>query len=207
MQNFRVSTNLIPRAFHLKMGGEKPWERGWVSTFPRPPAYKQEVILVLLLTETKLLCRLSFYCWSFFLVGFYNHKGCHIHSVVIQTITSIWRENVFGYYSFVRGHCLFREANSSPGAKLKDRKKTVYVASQLRAESLPVSTSGWVSELGRRKWDGWKLFQICARHPGANSTKLGAQTKLSAAVYADVKPINLGRKTNRYVNLLLSLLK
>ena len=110
---------------------------------------------------------------------------------------------------------MFREANSSPGAKLKDRKKTVYVASQLRAESLPVSTSGWVSELGRRKSspqnlhkrDGWKLFQICARHPGANSTKLGAQTKLSAAVYADVKPINLGRKTNRYVNLLLSLLK
>ena len=37
----------------------------------------------------------------------------------IQTIAYIWHENMLGYY-FVRGHYLFREANSFPKAQLEE---------------------------------------------------------------------------------------
>jgi len=64
-------------------------------------------------------------------------------------------------------------------------------------ESVSWEEGSLIHKICTKEMVAWKLFQICARHPGANSTKPGAQTKLSAAVYADVKPINLGRKTNR----------
>ena len=37
----------------------------------------------------------------------------------IQTIAYSWHENMLGYY-FVRGHYLFREANSFPRAQLEE---------------------------------------------------------------------------------------